>query len=225
MRKIIKKTFIIFALLLLIGCGYLDPNEVDETYVRSILKKELHRLFGNDFVIEMQSFNEESELKEATAVAYPKGEPTLAFEINGSIEDDCIEANSCYGSSYHIKNESIFEKILLAKILNDLATEYDFKINSRTDYKELSKDILSYLDDFNYKLSPYKEGTYFKSYFEKKHIKRGNIPIVINEEFRRIELIVDSNNDKVVIDYTSGEKGWTGEIKIEDYFKNLVARY
>lgn len=205
---------------MLVGCGYLEPTEVDQDYVRNKFEKDLKRFLGGEFIVQIQEFDEQSELREATAIVYPNNDPSLSFEITGSIKEDCLDA-SCYGSSYHTEGAWKFEDILYAKIRNDLAVKYDLEIHDNVDYNLISKNILLYLNDFKSLLSPYKDGTYFDIYFDERFI-RGYVPITFNGEIKMVYLVIDSNNDKVVIDYSQGEYGWVGELEIVDYLKYWV---
>lgn len=77
MKKFLLICFIIF---MITGCGYLEPSEVDKTYVKNAFEKELKKLYGSaSFVINIVEFDEAFEDKRAKAIAYPQKKSFIDF--------------------------------------------------------------------------------------------------------------------------------------------------
>ena len=71
-------------ILMVTGCGNLEPFKVDEEYVKNAFEKSLKKLYGPaTFVVDVLEFNETFEEREAKAIAFPKKESSLTFEISG----------------------------------------------------------------------------------------------------------------------------------------------
>lgn len=144
----------------------------------------------------------------------------MTFEISGSIEDDCVEADSCYGTSYHISAN--FDKILLDSIHYKLGKKYLIEIGENVNMELAAKQVKLYLSDFRSMLNDYKDGTYFDYYFSEKYL-RGYVQMTLNAETQLYFFAIDQSNDKVIVDYSAGEYGWQGELEMEEYLQHIVA--
>ena len=218
-----KKRILSFLLCLLLviatGCGEIDPSIVDKEYVQNKIEKALKYAYGVDFIVNVTSLDLHSEKKESTATAYPKNDPSLVFEATGYIGDDFLSATRA-GSSYHIKSN--FAGLLWAKINDELNKKgYSFEIGAGADYSLVASNIRDYLKQLRILLNDYKSGNYIKSYFSEEH-QRGYIPLTLNMDDIKKEIIIDSSNGKVIIDTTQSDHGWQGELEVEEYLQLLA---
>jgi len=222
------KKRIIFCLLIIVllgsftGCGDLDPAKVTKNYVQNRFEGSLRRNYGTEFKVNIISFDENSENREAKAVAYPKKDPSLSFEMTGSIGDDYFFSDSRIGSSYHVRYD--FNKVLFSKIDKELGGKYSFEIGGNADYEQIASNIRDYMKQLRILLDDYKTGYYLKIYFEEKY-KRADIPLTLNGEEveeKFSDIIIDERNGKVVVDTCQGDNGWLGQLEIEEYIELLA---
>ena len=207
-------------ILSLVGCGYLEPDEVNEQYILKTFEKKLRSQYGAEFVIKIKSFNKDSERRESVAIAYPKKDPSLMFEISGSIQEDCLDA-SCFGTSYHTTNN--FGNLLLKSVEEKLNNKYKYslEIGGNADYEKIAGNVLLYLKELKTMLSDYKNGSFFDMYFDDGYL-RGYVPLTLNGDVVSKNILIDQDNGKVIIDTSQGDHGWQGELEISDYLEYLA---
>jgi hypothetical protein len=192
---------------LLAGCVGLKPSEITINYVQNAFEADLASHYGVAFVVDIASFNEKTESREATAVAYPKNDPSLSFSITGYRGHDPE-----FGSaSYYIKDD--FEQVLFKKIETDLTSGQSFEIGKGADYELVASNIRSYIEKFRNSLVEYKQGSSFDIYFE-SNWERAIIPLTLNGKDISEMIILDKGDGKVI--------NYPGGIKLEEYLQLLA---
>ena len=214
MKKIRIFILLLLALIITTGCGTLDPKKVNENYVKKQFIKKLDGLYKNvGYTLEITSFNKTSDKREAEGVVRLKDKLNTVCSINGLIEDDCIEYQSCYGTSYHVYEQC--DEMILSNIKDILNGKYSFVINDTTNYEKLSNDIKSYITEFYEYLNEYNIKL-FSDYSREKY-SYGKINITINGNTIEKEIFIDNDNGLV-----SESQYQDGYIELSEYLKSLA---
>lgn len=208
-----KLLFLLMIVFIMTGCG-LNVSKVDERYVKSKIEKKLRDYYGTEFIVNIVSFDKNSNVKKSVAEVYPKVDPSLKFDVTGQIK--------CFFITYYYL---MWDFNIFDKINNELCSKYSFEIGHNADYNLVADNVRNYLKEFRILINDYKNGERFKKYFDEKY-ERAEIPFTINGQrlqyINQEEIIIDRSNGKVVVD--TNVDNWVGEMELEEYLRLLSTK-